>query len=719
MTSKNSFLVSIRENQKRRIWGWVISILAQFMLYPGFMIIYLSRINANYRDGDYTDVVYHKQLVGAAADAVGFQPFALLPVLFLGVVLAVQGFSYLYDRKKVDMYYSVPVSMKRRFFVVYVNGIFIYLLPALIWNLLAWIIAAAEGAFSLGGLAECAVAFVGNFIFFLVVYHTAMLAVMLTGHALITACAVTVLLTVEWWIVQVVNTLKDAFYEHADMFFSAGKMECKFCAVMEYLPVVNKLKHTAELGEAVRLASVTYAKWIALALIAFALAWFCYIKRPAESAGSAIAFRLIKPFVKVIISVIVGFLAYILTEEATYHNKPVAFLGLIVGTVLCCALMEVIYDFDIRSAFKHLVSSGTAAVIVLIIFCIYQFDIFGYDAYIPDADKVESVAVDIGPYQRYFEWTDESTESLYEADYLAENMFFTDVDAVCELARRSYEAEGRHIRRKEKWEDARAVSVLYRLKSGKEVSRYFYVEIGNPENEELLNRLIGSKEYKEGYYQIYQDNLPFETYRKRMKIYYNNGASESAVSASHAEELREALIKDMEQYDFSMARNNRVCGYIQMGMTGEYTAWTLPIYENFTNTIALLQEQNAYHPLELHAEDIRSLEIVNYHYDEIDDLKAEDILAIGSSSRYAGDYAVTAMIDDPQEIEQILPCIYPVELNDKTYWNPTTTDRNYRITITFNADEENILGRGYYEFYFIEGEVPEFVEKMTAYPPED
>ncbi len=723
MTSKNSFSVSIRENQKRRIWAWAVSILVQIATYPGIMIIYLSRINARFNEG-YTADAYKEVLCDAAADAVGFKPHAVIPILILGVILAMQGFSYLHDRKKVDMYHSVPVSMKKRFFVVYCNGIFIYLLPALICNILAWLIAAAQGAFSLNGLAECGMAFVGNFLYFLVVYHTTILAVMLTGNVIITACAAGVLLSVDWWIQVVGEDLKERFYTHADTYFFNDGINSKFCVVIDYLGKINELKRTVGIGKMLGSAAVIYAKWIALAIIPFILAYFCYIKRPAEAAGNAVAFRSVKPFVKIIVSVIVGLLAYILIEEVTYDNKPIAFLCMIAGTILCCALMEVIYDFDIRSAPKHLISSGIAAAIVVVIFCIHQFDMFGYDAYIPDADKVESVAIDMGPYLRYFEWEDEATMSIYNAEYLEDNMFITDVDAVCELVRRSYEAV-----ETEDMKDLRDVHVLYRLKSGKTVSRDFTVNVDDPENEELLNRLIGSDEYKEGYYQIYQDNLPFEKYRKLTMISYNNGVTEWGISPSCAEDVREAWIKDMEQFDFSLARNNRVCGYLRFGITSSYTAWELPVYESFNNTFALLKEQNAYYPLELHAEDIQSLEIVNYHYDEREAYntqtaaptsdEAAAILARGGGV-YAEPYVVTASFDDPEEIEQILAGIYPMELNDKKYWsNYDMTDRNYLITISFNADTDyhHPLGRGYYDFYFLTGEVPEFVVERTASTP--
>ena len=46
----------------------------------------------------------------ATQDALGFQD-NMFPILAgLAVIIGMQGFSYLYDRKKVDLYHSVPVD---------------------------------------------------------------------------------------------------------------------------------------------------------------------------------------------------------------------------------------------------------------------------------------------------------------------------------------------------------------------------------------------------------------------------------------------------------------------------------------------------------------------------------------------------------------------------------------------------------------------------------
>ena len=727
MTSKNSFLASSKENQKRRIWVWAASILMQCILYPGIMIVYLSRIKS-WRDSYVTAELFKKALQEAAADAVGFQPNALVPVLLLGIIIGIQGFSYLYDKKKVDLYHSVPVSMKKRFFVIYVNGIVIYLLPALLGVLLALLIAVTQGAFCMNVLAECVLAFIGNLLYFLAVYHTAVLAVMLTGHVLITICAVTVFLAIEYVTVMIFNLFKELFFVHVDSFF--GNMEeFRFSIVLDYLLKMNELKRMPRLSEAALAVLPVYGKWIVLGLVPFALAYFCYRKRPAEAAGNAIAFRQIKPFVKVIISVLAGLAAYYVVNQATYHRaayrtSAFSLLCMVGAAALCAMLMEVIYDFDIRAAVKHIVSTGIAVAAVFVIFGIFQFDVFGYDDYIPDADKVESAAVNIGPYQEYYEWDEKDGWISYMSDarYLEANMYITDIETLCALAENNYDVVVREgeLLPGEEW-DVRGINVLYRLKSGRNVSRFFRINLADESNEELLNKLIGSAEYKEGYYQIMKGTIPLGELQKQMKITYSNGVITGEIAASDADGLRAAWMKDMEKFDYTLARNNRPCGYIRWTLGSEYMDWELPVYESFTDTIAFLEEQGAYYPVALRVEDIESLEVTNYHYDERDEYDL--MVATGQESAQAlpargsgideRPSVVTEQFDDPKEIEAILSAIYP---NLEMYWNESdAVDRNYEITISFQKDAAYPYGRGYYTFNFFSGQIPDFVVERTAY----
>ena len=189
MTSKNSFWDSCKENHKRRIWVWIVAVLSQLLVYGGMTTIYLSRIKGFYEDGTFRNVTQYKQaMYQAARDALGFSD-NLYPIIFLlAALIAMQGFSYLYDRRKVDLYHSVPVSKNRRFEVVYVNGFIIYVTATLMGLALGTVIAISQGAVSPDVMAEMGLAFLWNLAFFLFFYHLMMLAVMLTGNRFVTIC---------------------------------------------------------------------------------------------------------------------------------------------------------------------------------------------------------------------------------------------------------------------------------------------------------------------------------------------------------------------------------------------------------------------------------------------------------------------------------------------------------------------------------------------------
>jgi len=705
MTSKNSFLANSKENYKRRIWVLAVSILGQLVLYPGVLTVYLSRIRFWNADGVYNmPELYKMALQGAATDALGFQPFGAYLIMFLAILIAVQGFSYLYDRKKVDMYYSVPVSSKRRFVVIYVNGLMMYIIPALASILIAVIMAAVQGSLTIRGAAECGLAILFNLLYFLIVYHTAILAVMLTGNVVITGFAVFIFLFIGYVALVTGNALAGNFFKTKCPYFEESYLTGSI--FVEYSVKVSSLKHASSLSEIVRNILPVYGKWFVSALLLLAFAYLCYRKRPAEAAGKAMAFSTLKPFVKIVVSVVTGLVAGWLIYDATCYNAWITALGMICGTLLCSIVMEAIYEADVRGVFRHLISTGIGAAAIGFIFCIFQFDLFGYDSYVPDADEVESVALDLGPYQNYWEWDDaaESVSYMMDSEYLRKHMFLTDVDAVCELARKS---QGIYT----DMEDRRGINVLYRLKSGKEVSRRFWVYFADETNRELLDRVIGTEAYRTGFYMISQENINtvISEMKREWGISYTNGAISTDLPVSESERLREMWLKDMEQFNFTMAGSEKPCGELSWQIINGHVRMELPVYESFTNTISVLEEYQAYYPVELRVEDILSMEVTNWHNQQEN----------GTWTTYEAVRVdepvspVTAEFTDPEEIAQIAENIYPGSLD--TFWMSNAFESGYEVVVTFKTDSAYPYNRGYTDYSFLSGQIPDFVLEKTAY----
>lgn len=710
MTSRNSFWASSKENHKRRIWVWVVSVLLQLMAYVGILTVYLSRIRRWNSEGIYqTFEQYQNAMYQAAKDALGFQDNMAIALIVLAVIIGMHGFSYLYDRRKVDLYHSVPVDKNRRFMVVYVNGIIIYLASTLVSILFGVITATVQGAVNGEVMAVVGLGFVWNLLFFLVMYHTAIFAVMVTGSWFITFCVGGGLILYEQCVYSLADGLKYSFFKTVSGFYVT--YEPKFSALADYFNNIYQFKSAENVQSLAKEVLPYYGKWFILAVVVLAAAWLCYRKRPSEAAGKAIAFPKLEPVFKVAAVLPVGIGLGMWVHSAAYGSMALTAGSMVVFGAIACAFVEVIYDFDIKSMFKHLLSSGVAVAGIAIVFIIFRYDVFGYDKYIPDAGKVDSIALSV---DYYGEFWNADFNYIGVADFSEEHMYLKDVEPVLALARKSQDKNVEEI------DNYRPVDVLYRLKSGRKAGRRFYVDFGDPASEELMNRIVGTLEFKEGTYQIMTDTA---SYDKALSAAYSNGATNVALPAADAQALREAYVKDMEKVDFTLLSKERPCGRL----TFRFPNWrtnSLDVYDSFENTIAYLQSQEAFYPVMLNPADIADITVTNYH-NELNE--AEDpvpveryadthaALAVVEDVYYEGDNTVTETFLKEEELEQITRVMYPAFLSSS--WNDSRElDDNYDIYVTFRKDTSYPYDRGSYGAYyrFYTDKAPEFVAEATA-----
>lgn len=712
MMSKNSFWVNIKENQKRRIWVWIVAALLQIVNYLGVLMIYITRIRKWHEEGAYeTEKLYKEALYDAARDALAFGQYQWLIVGVLATIIALQGFSYLYDCRKVDLYHSVPVSRKRRFFVIYLGGIGIYLLTTCAALLVGNVTAAAMGALNGQVMAAAALGFAWNLFFFLILYHTMILSVMLTGNWFVTLLVYLFLNLYEVVIYEIWYEYENHFFRTVSTFYTERKP--KLSAIYDYFSMNYQLKSNGkDLALITKMILPYCGKWIMIAVGLLAAAYLLYRARASEAAGRAMAYRKAEPVLKVAGAIPAAALVGLVIYEASYSSVLLMAAGMGISGVLFCFVMEIMYDFDLRSAFRHMISTAVAFIGILAVFFIFDQDLVGYDKYVPDADQVESVAVSLSDeYTDYYEEIESGMRYVSMSDYQREHMFLHNIEPVLALAEKSLNEED--------WsqmKDGRSINVLYRLKNGRQVGRCFQVDLDNPSNEEYLNAIIGSQEYKEGIYQTMTEDAIYE---RVGKIIYTNGVTEIAVPAGEAAELKEQWNEDMRQMDFTDLRENLPCGSIQMNFQSSYMTVQLPVYESFAHTISYLKERGAYYPVQLSAEDIESVSITNYHHELYDNAEAGMGMPEARAATtydYYEDRSVVKEFSDQEEIAEILQCIYPAYDMNTTWNSSEAMDQNYDVQIMFRMDSAYPYRRGayYFSYQFIGGRVPEFVEKATA-----
>ena len=204
MTSKSSFLVSMKENSKRRLWVWIVSALAFMLAFPALTALTINGIArgskwvAESYGSTIAEEIIHERLVGSMFSMMGMNTGMLFLTSALAVISAIQGFSYLYSRKKIDFYMGMPVKRKKRFLVIWLNGILLYMIPYFAGLAISLLIAAGNGAVNQSVFVSAAAAMLANSLLYLGVYHMAILAVMLTGNIVITGFAFLTFCVYEW-----------------------------------------------------------------------------------------------------------------------------------------------------------------------------------------------------------------------------------------------------------------------------------------------------------------------------------------------------------------------------------------------------------------------------------------------------------------------------------------------------------------------------------------
>ncbi|MCM1136245.1 MAG: DUF6449 domain-containing protein [Clostridium sp.] len=771
MTSKNSFLVSMKENSKRRLWVWMLSALFFVLALPVTVSITLSQKENTLK---YLIDVYgealaqealHERLVNNMCGQLGFAGGIFIFVIIVAIASGIQGFSYLYNRKKIDFYMGMPVKRKKRFLIIWLNGIILYVIPYLLGLIISLLIAAGNGAVDGRVLLSAAAAFGVNLLFYLCIYHMAILALMLTGNMVITGLGFLVFCLYEYVVRETLNSYKAMFFRYFNYYGADAAPVLSPFIWYEKIQSTFNYKNTMEAGYIMALA--------AFALVIGVLAYVCYLKRPAEAAGKAMTFNVTKPVIKVLLTVPMALLAGLLIADSVNYTPRVSQEGIgymvftiAVVLVLGNGLIQAIYEFDVKGflhAKSHILISG---VFTALIFLIFRYDLTGYDSYIPKPEQIESFVFLPSYYEEAFgsgARFDENGEYLSDEAYGEKYMFLGQKEEICQLADISIKAYNQlfdkyhdssewNVEETGRWADA---LLVYRLKNGREVRRQIWVNVEDEATALLLDKIIGSEKFKTGYFPGASENL--------MALLENNGSYK--INASYGnmvywedmskKEMMEFLKiyqEDLKRANFSNVKASLPVGVGRISIMEElpdnasyYSRSTrswyvgMNIYPFYEDCIAWLKEHGYYMDSQLKIEDVEHIQVINNNTEIYNKLAEEQKMTAGSAplgenytAAKAVDYAYYGGMDygedtidtrvyvdysEGPELEKIGECIYPQDMLQSNWDCGISREEDYTVYVYFKADSPMTKKYGSAVGYaFPEGQVPEFVEKDTLYP---
>ena len=717
MTSKNSFWANRAENMKRRMTICIFALLGQLLVYPTVLIMYYSRIQARFGSGEYaSELIFKNQMQQATNDALCFSVYPVFMACVFAVLIAMQGFSFLYNRRKEDMYYSVPVSMKKRFRIIYGNGLLIYFVTSFASLLLSLLIALFQGAIipRIFGRAMISYLFTGGFFF--AVYSMVIVAVMMTGNALFSILgSVCLMFYVAVWKELILSSYKFGFFERATGSLGS-KTETILSNYSSYLSMVlngpNQVSSIRNLGEVLKILMPYVVVWVVLGAVMTYVGFKLFMKRPAEAAGKAVVFTSSRPILKILLliplSLLAGYFAYDLTEKnVILMAATIAITALLVGFVL-----EAIFEEDIRSFYCHLTPTIVAMVMALAILGIYRFDVFHFDSYVPKPEQIESFLVYDPQYlssNDHWRIENGTRKWISDGEFLREHMFLTDTEAICALANKTLSVKPDDL------ENCHEVSVLYRLKDGREIARVVYIDFADELSWSFIDRVYSTPEYIEGNYQLaHMEELQEDSLRT---VTYTNGFSSQNLAISSPQELSDAWIKDMKGLKISSVLNGKQ-PIAQLELSFRSYAWlSFYIYDGFDNTIGVLQKLGVDTDRKLTVDDVQAIKVTNYHEDLLTDLNLySSDSGLGAEAKpveyFYDDVVSEAEYEDPALLQEILEAATADGLRDGL--SDHKIDYDYEITVLLKGGENISFESGQtYYFRFFKGRVPDFVQRDT------
>ncbi|MBQ7582455.1 MAG: hypothetical protein IJU25_06510 [Lachnospiraceae bacterium] len=500
MTSKTLWNNLLKIEGKQRIWVFAVSFLVLlFMPISLLMMIDAMELNGYMMPQAMVDnIVMYFENGGYGANGV--------MTMLIGFVTAFFGFFFVYSKPAVDLYHSLPVRREKLYLAKYIIGIVPGILLQLLADGLAFAILATKGYLTSEITAAFLFTCLVNLIAFLIAYNVAIIAIMLTGTLVVGILGgITLMGYVSFATMLIESYCSACFQTYWDLSFT------KSIWYMLLNPMKIVMMQRTDDHLALRFVLLTLE-----ALVLGCIGLILYEKRPSESTSKSLCHNISKHVIRIPL-VIAAALAGGVYVSFMFNSLPAIWYwaAFVIVGVLAHVVLELIFEQEIRGIWRHPVQLLASLAVAAFLSLIFQYDLFGYDRYLPKEADIRSLSVRLNGIEGeigHIE-ADEKHGSYTYSDYtdLLDEVDVADHAAVLELAKggiASLNPERSAIaRRQESMRSAEVPEkeplyflVRYTLKSGREVYRSYQADFDGLYD--ATARIYEDKAYRDYLYQV-------------------------------------------------------------------------------------------------------------------------------------------------------------------------------------------------------------------------
>lgn len=474
MSLKTSFFnkTLVKSDFKRLWWIPVLHTLGLFLMgtFP-----YIQRY---YRFAEYPlHFVKDAQLTYTSIYNI-MPPYFILACI-VPVILAVMLFSYMQSGKASTFAHSIPVSRTATFISHLVSGILMFVIPLAINGAIFLIMRTNPGFAQTFYVSHLLQSLFIAFLYSIVAFSLSTIVAMITGNVI-----ANIFFT---YVFAVLPLIVEAF--------------CKFFAdsqlhgfVLDSALWCEKYLYLA--GDDI-LCIYGIVFYLVLSAVFLAGAYLLYRARNMENHSEVVAFPVLRPVFVFSVAIVIGAVGYAYVQALfgvsnTWTMLPFGLIGLTIATMI------------VKKSFRRLKLLKPALIYTLLlacVFCVFHFDLTGFEGRVPDAEDVEYVTFEqngINLAREGWYYDSDGKKYKYNNPFSPDIKDLDEIRAVTDLHSFLTGTEGAPL------VNAWGVTISYKLKNGRTLLREYVVDYA--EYQHLLEPIVTTDTIRKTYFPILRDN---------------------------------------------------------------------------------------------------------------------------------------------------------------------------------------------------------------------
>nr|WP_319489069.1 hypothetical protein [uncultured Caproiciproducens sp.] len=383
---KETYLWSLKKNRGMM----ALLALLLFMALPMVLMTIMANAQNNTTEIYTTDMWTQTYMQGFWALV---SILAIPIILIFVVVIAVSLFSFMHQKRSVDLFHALPIGRTPMLLGRLLAGLTALLVPVL----LNFAIVAIVGVSYPVDMTSCGAAIITLLLWLMLISTAALL--LCAFMAVCTGTTVDMVLSLLG--VNAAYPLLIFLSDHFAKLLLPGLVtdlkpdSIILSAIAPFAAAFMPFLGSESLysGSSQPVSAGFFIWWIVFTFLLLAGTVFLYKRRKSECAESSFAFPIPKNVIRFMITAVVG-LGFGLLLQSSSGNSANFFIGLVSGSLAAHIVVEAIYSRGFKQLKKSFAGYGVFAAVFLIAYAVLATGGFGYDTRIPNAADVTSVSID-------------------------------------------------------------------------------------------------------------------------------------------------------------------------------------------------------------------------------------------------------------------------------------------------------------------------------------